>query len=110
MSFITIEISDVSVPASLISVIHKCMNMSNLEVIERIKTSRPIYDREIFDNNSEQEFELIRNLLREFADTGVPITIKEDGHAITPEILENIMVSSEAISEDLRELNELRHS
>ena len=110
MSVITIEISDGSVPASLISTIHKCMNMSNKEVIERIKTKRPIYDREIFDNNSEQHFELMRYLLAEIEKVGVPITIKEDGFVITPEILENILVSSEAISDEIKELDELGHS
>ncbi len=107
MSVITIEISDDSVPASLVSTIHKCMNMGNKEVIERIKSGSPIFDREILDSNSEQHFEIIRILLAEIKKTGAHIRIKEDGFVITKETLENILASSEAISDDIRELDEL---
>ncbi len=109
MSVISIAILGNTAPAQLVKRIRPITGASISEILDALRSGAPIFEREIFGNDTEEVFGLIRSLLEQLEQANVPLLVKEDEFVISPQILRNIMESSEETDAHLRELDDLGH-
>lgn len=110
MPVISITVLGGSKSGTLVKAVRSLTKASIAEVTWALETEAPVLEREIFDNETEETFALVRGLLDQAEKLNLSVAIEEDGVAISPQILRNILTSSDEIGLEVRRLDEFRHS
>jgi len=110
MSVISITVLGGSKSGAVVKAVRSLTKASIAEVTWALETEAPVFEREIFDNEIEETFALVRGLLDQSKELNLSLAIEEDGVAISPQILRNIMSSSDEIGLEVRRLDEFGHS
>ncbi|MDV2079854.1 hypothetical protein [Marinobacter xestospongiae] len=110
MSVISITVLGGSKSAAVVKAVRSLSKASIAEVTWALETEAPVFEHEIFDNEIEGTFALVRKFLDKSEELSLSLVIEEDGAAISPRILRDIMLSFDEIRIGVRELGEFRHS
>ena len=110
MSVISITISAPIASPELVGCIRKATGAPMAQIAASIKSGSPIFEREIFDNYTEESVAVIRQLLISFSQLQINPIVHEDGQLISVSVLANILNLSEDILAQVLALDERGHS
>jgi hypothetical protein len=95
VSVITIEVDCRAHIPSVVRVARPITGLSMGAIRQAVEMGAPIFERELFLNNFAEVADSLRMLINGLGKIDVPFVIRENGHEISPAVLNNILEGSE---------------
>jgi len=110
MILMSIAILGAKPTAELVSAVRTITGASISEIATAISEERPVYVKEFHSRPVEQTFQEMREILGALEALGVRLRVRQNAREIPPQILRNLISSSEESREQMCQLDDFGHS